>query len=87
MVEVRSEVDDSPVAGVTLKVDFAGRTYSLPTDINGIARTSWKRNIGGGNHHAVAYDLALAGYNWDPFTFDLEDDSDGDGKPGDVLVL
>ena len=73
--------------GVTLKVDFAGSTYTLTTDSNGIAHTSWIRNLGSGSHYADAYDLALAGYSWSPFAFDLEDDSDGDGKPDDVLVL
>ncbi|MCA9150330.1 MAG: hypothetical protein KDA92_13560 [Planctomycetales bacterium] len=86
VVEVRSAVDDTPVAGVTLKFDFAGRTYTLTTDSNGVARTNWNR-AHRGNYYADAYDLALAGYNWDPFGHDNEDDSDGDGRPDGVLRL
>lgn len=87
VVEVRSDEDDAPVAGVNLRVDFAGTTYELTTDSNGIARTSWERNLNDGNYYADAYDLAFAGFVWNPFSLDLEDDSDGDGKPDDLLVL
>lgn len=66
VLDVRSAADDMPVAGVTLKVDFTGSTYSLTTDSNGIARTSWKKNLSSGNYYADAYDLALAGFTWSP---------------------
>ena len=87
VIEVRSETDDSPVAGVSLAVDFAGTTHTLITDSDGIARTSWNRNLASGDYHTNVYDIVLAGFDWSPFVFDLEDDSDGDGKPDDVLVI
>ena len=87
VIEVR-DVDDNAVQGVTLKVDFAGTTYNLETDSSGIARTDWERNLASGDYYANAYDLALAGYSWDPFSIPFEeDDSDGDGKPDDVLTV
>ncbi|MBC8355142.1 MAG: hypothetical protein H8E66_24465 [Planctomycetes bacterium] len=79
--------DDSVRAGVTVTVNFAGQTFTGVTDSNGIFRTSWLRNLGSGNHYANAVDLVLAGYFWDPLDLDDEDDSDGDGKPDDLLVL
>ena len=33
----------------------------------------------------VGLDLVLAGYYWNPLTLDLEDDTDGDGKPDNIL--
>ena len=87
MVEIRSFESDAPVEGVMLNVDFAGTTYSLETDNNGIARTDWERNLTSGDYYADAYDLALAGYVWNPFAFDLEGDSDGDGKADNLLTL
>ena len=54
--------------------------------IGPIARTSWERNLAEDNYYADAYDLALAGFVWNPF-LDLEDDSDGDGKPDDLLLV
>ncbi len=79
--------DDQVRAGVQVSVNFAGRTYTGTTDANGIFRSRWVRGLGGGDHYANVVDLALAGYNWQPLGLDLEDDSDGDGKPDDVLVL
>ena len=29
--------------------------------------------------------LVMAGYYWDPLDMDIEDDTDGDGKPDDLL--
>lgn len=86
-VQIRSGEDGSLVEGVTLQVDFAGETYTLVTDSNGLAWTSWERNLADGEYYADAYDLALEGYEWSPFSLDLEDDSDGDGKPDDLLVV
>jgi uncharacterized delta-60 repeat protein len=87
VVEIRDE-DNAPVAGVTVKVDFAGTTYTLTTDSNGIARTAWERNLASDDYYADAYDLALTGYVWDPFSIALEeDDSDGDGKPDELLMV
>ena len=79
--------DDSVRAGVTVTVNFAGQTFTGTTDANGIFRTSWLRNLGSGNHYANAVDLVLAGYFWAPLDLDDEDDSDGDGRPDDLLVL
>ena len=80
IVEIRTVFGDLPVQDVAVKVDFAGTSYSLETDGNGIARTSWERKLASGTYYADAYDLALRGHIWDPFAFDLEDDSDRDGK-------
>ena len=77
---------DNVAAGVTIDVVFAGRTYTGTTDSDGVFRTSWIKNLSSGDHYANAVDLVLAGYSWDPLTMDLEDDSDGDGKPDDLLV-
>ena len=92
--EIRSDSDDNgqagasdrPAAGVAITVDFAGITYSGVTDASGIFRTAWIRNLGGGDHYANALDLILADYFWD-MAIDAEDDSDGDGKPDDLLSL
>lgn len=86
VVEVR-DVDGNAVAGVMLKVDFNGTTYNLTTDSNGIARTDWQRNLASGNYYADAYDLALADYFWTKFGLDMEDDSDFDLLPDDLLVV
>ncbi len=80
-------IDGNAVAGMKLKVDFAGTTYTLTTDSNGIACTSWKRNLSSGAYYADAYDLVLEGFIWSPFDIDHEDDSNGDGNPDDLLVV
>jgi hypothetical protein len=85
VVEIR-DIDGNAVEGVTLKVDFSGTTYTLTTDSNGIARTSWERNLADGDYLADAYDLALEGFAWNPL-LDLEFDSDGDGNPDDLLIV
>ena len=77
---------DSPIAGVQVEVTFAGNTYKGVTDSNGIFRTSWIKNLSSGNYYANAVDLALKGYQWDPLTIDLEDDSDEIFGPDDLLV-
>ena len=51
------------------------------------ARTSWERNLASGAYYVDAYDLALEGFVWNPFSLDLEDDSDNDGKPDDLLTV
>ena len=79
--------DDSVRAGVTVTVNFAGQTFTGVTDANGVMSTSWLRNLGSGSHYANAVDLVLAGYFWDPLDVDDEDDTDGDGKPDDLLVI
>ena len=40
-----------------------------------------------GAHYANVVDLVLTDYEWDPLGLDIEDDTDGDGKPDDVLVI
>ncbi len=82
------ETSDAVAAGVEVTVTFAGQTYTGTTDANGVFRTSWKNSLAGGHYYANAVDLALAGYSWNPFDIlNLEDDSDGDGKPDDLLSL
>ena len=94
VVEIRTDSDgdgqgtsnDDPVAGVEVRLTFAGTTYTGTTDSNGVFRTPWVRNTPAGDHYANAVDVALAGYIWDPL-LDLEDDSDGDGKPDGVVTI
>jgi hypothetical protein len=78
------DAGDSPIAGVQIEVIFAGNTYTGTTDANGIFRTSWIRNLEGGDHYANAVDLALTGYTWD-MLLDLEDDSDSIAGPDALL--
>jgi hypothetical protein len=78
-------INDNPVAGVEITVMFAGATYIGTTDSQGVFRTPWIKDAPTGHHYANAVDLALAGYVWD-LMLDFEDDSDGDGKPDDVLM-
>jgi hypothetical protein len=70
---------DQRLAGVAVSVEFAGRTFSGTTDINGPFRTSWLRNPGSGTY-AEVNDLVLADYAWAPLALDLEDDSNGNGQ-------
>jgi len=74
---------DARAAGVAITVQFGGRTYSGTTDSSGIFRTGYLR-VGSGSYAEVV-DLALAGFYWDPLSLDLEDDSDGDGRPDAIL--
>jgi hypothetical protein len=93
--EIRSDSDgdgegtpeDAAVAGVWIRVEFDDVIYEGTTDSEGIFRTNLVKNLGSGDHYAEVVDLALAGYSWDPLTLDLEDDTDGDGNPDDVLSL
>jgi len=92
--EIRSDNDatgtagDLPVAGVSIEVKFAGKTFTGTTDSNGIFRTGWERLSGGNDYYANAVDLALTGYSWNPFDVaEEEDDSDGDGLPDELLSL
>lgn len=78
---------DAVAVGVQMTVTFAGQTYTGTTDANGIFRTSWKTNIARGSYYANAVDLALAGYVWNPLGLDLEDDSDGNGRPDALLSV
>ena len=75
-----------PASGVDITVTFAGTTYTGTTDSNGVFRTPWVRNTPAGDQYANAVDLALAGFIWDQL-LDLEDDSDGDGQPDDLLTV
>lgn len=49
--------------------------------------SSWERYHASGDYYADAYDLALEGYAWDPFNLNLEDDSNGNGLPDDLLTV
>ena len=73
-------------AGVAITVDFAGTTYFGATDSDGVVRTGWVKNLSG-THYADVVDLVLADHMWTPLDLDLEDDSDGNGLPDDVLVF
>lgn len=86
-VDGQGGATDEVAAGVAIEVEFAGRVYAGTTDSNGVFRTNWLRNLGSGNHFANAVDLALTDYVWNPLDLDLEDDSDGDGKPDERLVV
>ena len=63
---------------------FAGITYTGTTDAYGVFRTGWAMNVKSGTYYADVVDLAMANYYWNQL-MDLEDDSDGDGKPDDIL--
>lgn len=76
---------DAVVQGVAITVNFAGITYTGTTGADGVFRTAWFNDLAKGTHYANVVDLAMASYYWD-MLMDLEDDSNGDGKPDDVLV-
>lgn len=80
----RGNSADTPVSGVTITVEFAGQRYSGTTDSNGIFRTDWLRNVSRGSYAEVV-DFVLEGFYWDPLLLDLEDDTDGDGRPDAIL--
>ncbi|MCA9195434.1 MAG: hypothetical protein KDB03_26870 [Planctomycetales bacterium] len=75
---------DDPAAGVAITVQFAGQTFTGITDANGIFRTNWLRNVSAGSYAEVV-DMVWDGYFWDPLSLDLEDDSDGNGRPDAIL--
>jgi subtilisin-like proprotein convertase family protein len=84
----QGDAEDQVAAGVTLTVEFAGKTYTGTNDSDGIFRTDWIRNLKGGDYYANAVDLVLANYFWDPLALmDLENDSDEDGYPDELLSL
>jgi len=93
--EIRSDSDgdglgtanDAVAAGVSVTVTFAGQSYTGVTDSNGIFRTDWVKNLGSGDYYANVVDLALADFVWNRLALDLEDDSDGDGFPDDLLTV
>jgi hypothetical protein len=90
--EIRADADgngiggnDTPGTGVAITVNFAGQTFTGTTDSNGIFTTDWVKKLQTStNYYANVVDMALAGYLWDRL-LDLEDDSDGDENPDDVL--
>jgi hypothetical protein len=80
------EGTDSVAAGVEITVQFAGITYTGVTDADGVFRTSWINDLSSGDYYANVLDLVMAGYYWDPLSsLNLEDDSDGDDRPDDIL--
>ena len=82
-----AEAHDNPVAGVSVTVTFAGKTFTGVTDSNGVFRTNWQRKLASGDYYANAVDLALTDFVWNPLALDVEDDSDGDGRPDDLLAF
>jgi hypothetical protein len=77
---------DEVAEGVEITVEFAGQSYTGFTDSDGVFRCGWIKDLGSGSHYAEVVDLVLTGFVWDPLTLDLEDDSDGDGLPDDILL-
>jgi hypothetical protein len=90
--EIHADVDDdgagndSGAAGVAISADFGGKTYSGTTDSEGVFYTNWVKLKSGRTYFANVVDLVMANYIWDRL-MDLEDDSDGDGRPDDVLAV
>jgi hypothetical protein len=77
--------NDSGVAGINITVEFAGQTFTGTTDANGIFVTGWVRKLQSGtNYYANVLTLMADNYDW-LRSMDLEDDSDGDGKPDGLL--
>ena len=64
---------DLPVAGAAIEVVFAGQPYDGATDADGVFRTDWIKDIGGGDHYADVVELLMANYYWN-MALDLEDD-------------
>jgi hypothetical protein len=94
VAEIRSDSDgdgkatanDLPIAGVQVTITFAGETYVEVTDADGLVRTPWGKNLRSGSYYANVTDLALDGFTWDPL-LDLEDDSDDEIGPDDLLLF
>jgi hypothetical protein len=75
---------DNAAVGAQITVEFAGQTYTGYTDAGGVFRTDWTKNAASGDYAEVV-DLVLTDHYWDPLAMDLENDSDGDGKPDDQI--
>jgi subtilisin-like proprotein convertase family protein len=76
------DINDAPVAGVAIEVDFAGKIFTGTTDSNGIFTANWVKGLSSGTtYYANVLDLVLANYYWNPLTMDLEDDSSDDDNP------
>lgn len=72
---------------VAIKVRFNGKIYEGTTDDRGAFRATWETGLSSGSHYANVDSLMLSGYDWTPLALDLEDDSDGDGVPDDLLTI
>ena len=79
--------NDQPLAGVAVTIEFAGQSFTRTTNSSGEVRTDWIRDLAAGSYYANVAAAALAEYDWDPLVIDVEDDSDGDGKPDQLLVV
>jgi hypothetical protein len=62
------------------------KTFRRTTFASCVIRNAWSINVPRANHSANVIDLALAGFSWDSL-LDLEDDSDADGRPDELLDL
>ena len=78
---------DVPLAGVQVTVTFANKTFTGLTDSEGIFRSEPIKGVKSGEYFANVIDLALTDFVWDPLALDLEDDTDEDGLPDNLLSI
>ncbi len=97
LVEVRADSNgngqaddgDDLVANANVTVQFAGKSLEGTTGGNGVFQSDWVSGLDSSvDYYANVTDLALTGYDeWNPLWLDLEDDSDGDGNPDELLLF
>jgi hypothetical protein len=78
--------DDMAAGWAAINVNFNGQYYSGGTDSDGRFVTPYI-NVGPGTYYADVLRVIHRNWVWYPLDMDLEDDSDGDGKPDGKLVL
>lgn len=78
---------DIVIAGVPVRLTFAGKTYAGVTDNNGWFVTSWITGLTAGAYYANA-DISASDYYWARY-LDAPDDSDDDplGLPDALLTI